>query len=129
MKRTVAISAVPVVLITVAALGLWWGTDHHFYTKFEVVKQVEVEVDPEDPLAQAGFYDGETVEKTVRRDEFHLGLLPTPRGLFDKHVISVVSIVFPAWLLGGATLICLRRRTNRQLHVSASPTSANVGGQ
>ena len=128
MKRTVVMTAIPVVLITVAALGLWWGTDRHFYTKFEVVTQVEVEIDPEDPLAQAGFYDGETVEKTVRRDEFHLGLLPTPRGLFDKHVISVVSIVFPAWLLGGATLIRLRRRTNRQLPVGASPSSANSQG-
>ena len=125
MKRSIAIVTVPIVLLTFATLGLWLTTDRHFYTKFEVVTQVEVQIDPDDPLALAGFYDGETEEKTVRRDEFHLGLLPTPRGLFDKHIISVASILLPAWLLAGATLICLSRKANRPLRDILSRSQAN----
>ncbi len=87
-------------LVTVASLVTWQATGGDWYTKFEVVEQVEVKPDPTDPLVAAGFYDGNTVTRTETRDEFRLGLLPTPSGLLDKHAMSVATLVTPFWLLG-----------------------------
>ncbi len=97
-------------VITIGTLVIWLATDRHYYTKFEVVEKVAVPVAEDDPLAGTGFYEDDSVEKTVRRDEFHLGLLPTPQGLLDKHVLSVVSILAPTWSLCLALLWWLRRR-------------------
>jgi hypothetical protein len=99
-------------LVTLITLGLWIGTDRHFYTKFEVVETVSQTIDPDDPLAGTGFYDGETAEVTVTRSEFHLGLLPTPSGLLDKHALSVVSILGPTWV-AALGWWWLRRRSDR----------------
>ena len=45
--------------------------------------------------------------------EAHLyfGLLPTPQGLFDKHAVSVVSIVVPVWAIVGGIAVLRWRST------------------
>ncbi len=97
-------------LVTLAAFAAWLATDRHAYTKFEVVERVEVPVAAGDPLAAAGFYeDGKNVQ-TVRRPEFHLGLLPTPQRLLDKHIVSVLTIAAPAWMVTAVLLWPRRRR-------------------
>ena len=98
------------VVLSLAATAVWGLTGRHYYTKFQVVERVEVPIDPADPLAAAGFYDDNVREETVRRDEFHLGLLPTPSGIFDKHVVSVATLVGPPWLATAVALWLSRRR-------------------
>jgi hypothetical protein len=98
-------------LVTVAALVTWQATGGDYYTKFSVVEQVEAKAEADDPLAAAGFYDGETVTRTESRDEFRLGLLPS--GLLDKHTLSVVTLVVPLWVLGVAVTWFDRRRRAR----------------
>ncbi len=102
-------------VLTIGTLVTWFATGRHYYTKFEVVEKMKVPVATDDPLAGTGFYDNDSLETTVRRDEFHLGLLPTPQGLFDKHILSVVSILGPVWVLCLALLWWLRRRRRRDL--------------
>jgi hypothetical protein len=101
----------PAILITVITVGLWIATDRHSYTKFEVVETVQAPVQEDDPLAGTGFYDEGTQEKTVHRAEFHLGLLPTPRGLFDKHALSVMTILTATWGFYLGLLLLSRRRS------------------
>lgn len=100
-------------LITLGLLLLWQATGGDYYTKFEVVEEVEVPIDESDPLAGTGFYENETEIKTVTRREFRLGLLPTPQGLLDKHIISVSSILVPLWGIGAALLFFNRKREAR----------------
>ncbi len=115
MTRAVPVILILAILSTVAALATWGGTGRHAYTKFEVIEQVPAKADADDPFADTGFFDegeGGPVLETVRRDEFHLGIFPTPQGVFDKHVISVLTIVVPFWgLFGVAALV--RRRARR----------------
>jgi len=98
-------------VVTLASLVTWQATGGDYYTKFEVVEEVESPIDPNDPLAEAGFYDDGVHKETIVKKEFRLGLLPTPQGVFDKHAISVLSIVSPTW---GFTLLffffAIRRR-------------------
>lgn len=99
-------------VVTVASVGLWLGTGGDAYTKYQVVETVAREIDPDDPLAAAGFYDEDATE-TVSRQEFRFGLLPTPQGLFDKHAISVATFTGPPWgLTIIAALSARRRRTS-----------------
>lgn len=98
MKQT-KIILVLAALVTLATLLTWQVTGGDYYTKFEVIEQITAPAEADDPLAAAGFYENAASTKTVTRPEFHLGLLPTPRGLFDKHALSVVSIVSPVWLV------------------------------
>jgi hypothetical protein len=101
------------ILVTAATLVLWLSTGGHWYTKYQVIEQVEMTIDPDDPLALAGFYDEGTIElRTETRDGFYFGLLPTPRGLIDKHMLSVLSIAAPFWLAVGGSL-ALRRFVSR----------------
>lgn len=102
------------IVVTVASLVTWQATGGDWYTKFKVVEQVEVKPDPTDPLAAAGFYDGDTVTRTETRDEFRLGLLPTPSGLLDKHALSVATLTGPLWVLGLAAFWFGRRRMKLQ---------------
>ncbi len=99
-------------IFTLGILILWQATGGDYYTKFEVVEEVAVEVDSSDPLADAGFYEEGTVTKTISRDEFRLGLLPVPQGIFDKHAVSVITIVFPFWLLVFAFLWLRKGRSS-----------------
>ena len=104
--------------ITLATVVTWIATDRHSYTKFEVVESVEVAPDIDDPLAGTGFYDKETVEKTVRRPEFHLGLFPTPQSILDKHMLSVAVVLASVW--GPFTVLLAwshRRRWRGTLHL------------
>jgi hypothetical protein len=116
MKRITIYFLVLALIGTAAVVSTWALTGRHYYTKFRVVETVEQEVDANDPFAGTGFYDeddsGQT--KTVVRDEFHLGLLPVPQGIFDKHMVSVVSIAVPLWGLAAVAAWVTRRRNRIQ---------------
>ena len=101
------------VAITSVTLGAWLVTGRHYYTKFEVVEKVSAPVAADDPLAGTGFYDGDVVERNERRSEFHLGLVPTPSRLLDKHALSVLLILGTTW--GGMVALTWlsRRRMTR----------------
>lgn len=99
---------------TAAALALWIATDRHAYTKFEVVERVEVPVPEDDLLAGTGFYEGGVQVSTERRKEFHLGLLPTPAGLVDKHWLSVPTLAVPPWVVAMVLMFAQRRRRRRR---------------
>ncbi len=114
MKRLDSLLVVLAAIVTIGTLATWLATGRHYFTKFEVVEKVKVSVAEDDPLAGTGFYDDESVEKTVRRDEFHLGLLPTPQGLFDKHILSVASLLAPTWGLCVVFLWWLHRRRRKE---------------
>jgi hypothetical protein len=78
-----------------------------------VVERSTHEVDAADPLAGTGFYDDDSAtEDIVVRNAFRLGFLPTPQGLFDKHMISVSSILAATW---GLWLIAWRVRRRRRV--------------
>jgi len=97
MKPTLLFLAAAVALTLVVG-AVWVGTGAAGYTKFQIVEQVEVPVDTDDPLVAAGFFDqGATQRETVTRDAFQLGLLPTPEGVFDKHAVSVATLLGPVW--------------------------------
>jgi hypothetical protein len=99
-------------LVSVAALGLWLATGRDAYTKFTVVERVAVDQKDagDDFFSQAGLVDeGEPAYEIVRRDEFRFGLLPTPQGVFDRHAVSMATIVGPAWALGILVFILLGR--------------------
>lgn len=99
MAKKQMIVLITAVLITVVSIVTWRVTGGDYYTKYEIVEQVAATADPTDPLEAAGFYESENRIETVTRSEFRFGLLPTPRGLFDKHVVSVTSINGPVWVL------------------------------
>ena len=114
MSRPMLKLLVIAVVLTVAAFGLWLATGAHPYTKYQDVTRQELPTDEDDPFAEAGFYDGDTVTRTVKENVFYFGLLPTPQGVFDKHALSVVSVVVPVWLIvGGISLIRWRARRRR----------------
>lgn len=92
-------------ILTAGVIAAWQLTGGDYYTKFEVVEEVEVAIDESDPLAGTGFYGEEPQTKTVTRPTFRLGLLPTAQGLFDKHLLSVSSLLLPVWFLMGLLLV------------------------
>ncbi len=98
MKKPSKIVILMASIVTVAVILIWQVTGGDYYTKFEVVEQVEVSVEQDDPLSDTGFYEGTSQIQTKTRKDFRLGLLPTPQGIFDKHVFSVVSIAAPTWV-------------------------------
>lgn len=101
-------------LITLASVITWQVTGGDYYTKFEVVEEIDAAIDPNDPLAAAGFYDNQPLKRTVVRKEFRLGLLPAPNGLFDKHILAIITIVSPVWTI--ALVLLWRRR--RQIFIN-----------
>ncbi len=114
MSRPMLKLLVIAVVLTVAAFGLWLATGAHPYTKYQDDTRKELPTDEDDPFAEAGFYDGDTVTRTVKKNVFYFGLLPTPQGVFDKHALSVVSVVLPVWLIvGGISLVRWRARRRR----------------
>jgi len=124
MKQASIAFALLGVVTTIASLAVWAATDRHYYTKFRVVEEVERQVDTDDPFANTGLYEeGQT--ETVARDEFHLGLLPTPQGIFDKHAMSVLTFAAPPWVVAGA-LAFVARRQRRQ--AEATPDEADTSG-
>jgi len=101
------------VVVSIATLTTWVVTGRDAYTKFQVVERSASAVDPSDPLAGTGFYEDETAREQVTvRDAFRLGLLPTPGGLLDKHMLSVSTILAMTW---GIWVVAwwLRRRAVR----------------
>jgi hypothetical protein len=111
MKNTNRHSIILAVLMTLVILLVWQVTGGDYYTKYEVVEEVEKELDKSDPLVVAGFYESSTITETVKRNEFRLGLFPTPSGIFDKHSVAVVTLVGPIWLITIALLWYRRRKT------------------
>lgn len=113
--------AIAALVITLATLVTWVATGRDAYTKFQIVERTKSSVDADDPLAGTGFYEDEAAqEKIVVRDEFHLGLFPTPQGLFDKHMLSVASILGLTW--GVWLAAWLARRMSRAARVGVSET-------
>lgn len=110
--------------VSITASSLWLATGRHYYTKFQVVEKVEVPVDEDDPFASTGFYDGSSVERTVSKDEFHFGLLPTPQGVVDRHALSVTSVVVPTWAL----CLVLVWRLGRRRAAAAPGNERGAGG-
>lgn len=106
----IKISAGVSVAITVAALITWRATGGDYYTKFEVVEQVDAVIGKDDPLAGTGFYDDATQTQTIVRPAFRFGLLPTPQRIFDKHALSVVSVATPFWAVLMALALVSRMR-------------------
>jgi hypothetical protein len=113
MDRMTKLAIGATVILTLAAVATWQITGGDYYTKFEVVEQVDKAIDPDDPLAAAGFYDGTSQTETVARADFRFGLLPTPSGIFDKHMLSVVSVVMPLWVISLGLMWLSRRRLQR----------------
>jgi hypothetical protein len=110
MKRKSTVILGIAVAISLASVVTWQATGGDYYTKYEVVEQVETAVDSDDPLASTGFYETDAQTETVTRSEFRFGLLPTPSGVFDKHLLSVVSVNGPVWILAIVAMICVYRR-------------------
>jgi hypothetical protein len=101
------------IVVTAGLLVLWQSTGGDYYTKYEVIEEVPIELEPDDPLAAAGFYDDNATQHT-RRDAFRFGLLPGAPALLDKHVVSVVTIVVPYWAAVAAlTLWRTRKRHSK----------------
>lgn len=111
MSKQTKIILVLAALVTLATLITWQITGGDYYTKFEVIEQAKTPVDQNDPLAATGFYEDVSQTKTVTRQEFHLGLLPTASGVFDKHALSVVAIVSSVWLIAFGLIWWRRRRS------------------
>ena len=116
MKSVSNVLPLLALLVSLATVGTWLVTGRHYYTKFEVVEQVRTSPADDDPLAGTGFYDDGGVETTQRREEFHLGLIPTPQGLLDKHILSVASILGPTWALPLILFWARNRRRNQYVH-------------
>lgn len=126
MNRFTKATILAAAILTVVAIITWRATGGDYYTKFEIIEQVEKEIAADDPLAAAGFYEGDTRIETVRRDGFRMGLLPTPAGIIDKHAISVASISIPSWT-AAFILIWINRRRQRIYLQGAEQLS--VGGR
>jgi len=94
-KKTIIVAAV----LTILILVFWQITGGDFYTKYQVVEEIEKQLDQSDPLVAAGFYENNTATETIVKNEFRLGLLPTPSGIFDKHSIAVVTLLGVIWIL------------------------------
>ena len=114
MNKLSKTAIIVVAALTIASVVTWQITGGDWYTKYEIVELVESKPNQEDPLVAAGFYDGSIIIETVRRDEFRLGLLPTPAGIFDKHVLSVTSVAGPLWALLLSVVWYQRRRAKLQ---------------
>lgn len=123
-KRAILLIAI---VISLATLITWRATGGDYFTKFQIVERIKVPVDPDDPLAQAGFYEDSLMTQTVSKSEFRLGLLPTPSRLFDKNIISVVSILVPVWTLA-IFLIWLERKKHR-LAANSNSEKASVNSR
>ncbi|GAB4324119.1 MAG: hypothetical protein Kow0074_16840 [Candidatus Zixiibacteriota bacterium] len=113
MNRSSKILLTAILTVTIASVVTWQATGGDWYTKYQIVEQVESQPDPNDPLAAAGFYEGNSPVQTVTRDEFRFGLLPTPSGIFDRHVLSVASVTGPLWVFGLGFMWLQWRRTKR----------------
>ena len=115
--------ALAALVISLATMVTWVATGRDAYTKFQVVERTTASVDADDPLAGTGFYeDEEAQEKIVVRDEFRLGLFPSPQGLFDKHMLSVATILGLTWGLWMAAWLARRMRRASRVSVSATVT-------
>jgi hypothetical protein len=102
------------VLITLAAIIVWQATGGDYYTKYEIIHQVKVPLDQNDPLVASGFYDEDFKIETVQEKGFRFGLLPTPSGLLDKHIISVISLITPFWIVVILLILINYRRRSRK---------------
>lgn len=98
------------ITLTVLILIIWQMTGGDYYTKYQVVEEIEKELDQSDPLVVAGFYENSTVTETIVKDEFRLGLLPTPSSIFDKHVLAVTTVILPLWFISVVVFIYQRKK-------------------
>lgn len=102
------------IIISISTLITWQITGGHVYTTYHLNETVQVELDQNDPLVQAGFYgDQKTKDTVITSEGLHLGLLPAPQGIFDKHVFSVASISGPIWGLALVFWFFQRRKLKK----------------
>lgn len=81
---------------TAATLALWLSTGARGYTTFHMIELVEPTPGDDDLFANTGLYD--TSVQSVRETRgFRLGLVPTPRGLLDPHILSVLTLLALVW--------------------------------
>ncbi len=97
-------------IVTVATLITWQATGGDSYTKYQVVEEIERKLDADDPLAGTGMYENDIIKETIKRDEFRLGLIPTPNGLLDKNAVSVATVLAPVWAFAIVFWWFMRRR-------------------
>ena len=115
------------IIISASSLITWQMTGAHAYTTYHLNETIQVELDPNDPLVQAGFYgDDKTKDSLVVSKGLHLGLLPTAQGIFDKHVFSVASISGPIWGLALVFWFIQRRKNKRGASGAAGAAGATA---
>jgi len=119
MKRSMKIVIIGIfsltIVITLSSLILWQATGGDYYTKFQVVQQIDVPAIPDDPLTAAGFYTDSIRQETVVKNQFRFGLLPTPSRLLDKNMLSVLSLVSPFWFISLLLLWLSRRKKTTKI--------------
>ncbi|HHI03422.1 MAG: hypothetical protein DRP51_10425 [Candidatus Zixiibacteriota bacterium] len=97
MNRVTKKTMLAAIILSSVILIIWQITGGDFYTKYQVVEEIEKKLDQSDPLLAAGFYGNSTITETIVKNEFRFGLLPTASGIFDKHTIAVTTILTPLW--------------------------------
>lgn len=110
-------------MLTFALVALWQVTGGDFYTKYEIVETNDKPIDPNDPLAAAGFYSGPGQTETVVRDEFRFGLLPSSVAPVDKHFVALSTLLPVIW---APVLIVFWRFRSRR--ISASYQTEEIKG-
>lgn len=58
MSRFTRLILLAAAVVTIASIVVWLATGGDWYTKYEVVEQIEFKPDPNDPLAAADFLRG-----------------------------------------------------------------------
>ena len=111
MNKTTKNTILAAIVLSAIIIIFWQVTGGDFYTKYQVVAEIEKKLDRSDPLVAAGFYDNGTTTETIVKDEFRLGLLPTPSGIFDKHSIAVITMITPIWLISFMMYFLKRQKT------------------
>ena len=113
------------IIISFATLITWQLTGGHAYTTYHLNETVQVDLDPDDPLVQAGFYgDQKTKDTVITSTGLHLGLLPTTENIFDKHIFSVATISGPIWGLALVFWFFQRRKMKKSAQgASGAPTA------
>ncbi len=110
MNRVTRKTMFAAIILSFIILIIWQITGGDFYTKYQVVEEIEKKLDQSDPLVAAGFYENSTITETIVKNEFRLGLLPTPSGIFDKHSLAVITMLTPIWFISIAIYFLRRQK-------------------
>lgn len=117
-RRRAQLAAIAMI-VTVIAAALWVATGRHTFTKYESIEEESFTPAPDDPFAAAGFYDGDAMSRASRVDAFHFGLLPAAGSLFDKHLVSLITVALPFWAV--AVVVSMRRHRVTARRIDSVP--------